>query len=386
MENTRIPYPELDTPATLIDLDKLESNIKEMAKISIESGVRLRPHVKVHTSAFIVGMQLDAGACGIEVSSVDQAIAFAKKGFTDMVIAHPFYGKHKLAKLRELLYMPNAKVAVVVDMLEQAETISKVGQEVGKKVPIIIKVEVGGDRFGVIPREPTVALAKEISMLPGVEFIGINTHEVYSRPSPDGLDEAAQDVLSIMNDTATLLKQSGLPTEHVSVGSSATWRAVCREIKGGNYLAVNEIHPGTCIIGSMIQVHRFAMTPDQCALSILADVMSISHEGHAVINVGIKTLGGDPLLQFSDRPDFYWKGKPSYAMVKGHPELWLGSLSAEVSRVFYRDSVKKLTLGERLELIPNNPFAVINAQDKLYGVRKSKIEKVIRVTGRGKGT
>ena len=54
--------------------------------------------------------------------------------------------------------------------------------------------------------------------------------------------------------------------------------------------------------------------------------------------------------------------------------------------MFYRDPEKRLSVGERLEIIPNNPYTVINTQDKLYGVRKGKIEKVIPVTGRGKGT
>jgi D-serine deaminase-like pyridoxal phosphate-dependent protein len=386
MVKQNIPYPELDTPVALLDMDKLEANIAEMTKLTAEAGVKLRPHIKVHESADIAKYQMDAGACGIEVGPVDQAIAMVEAGLNDVIIAHPFFGQHKLKKLKGLLEKPKTKVAVVIDMLEQAKGISQVGEMLGKKVPVLIKIEVGGNRYGVLPGEPVLSLAKEISRLSGVTLAGIYAHEVYAEPTTDKQDEVAHEVLQVMNETAILLKTEGLFIDHVSVGSSGTWRAVCKQIASGRYPEVNEIHPGTCIVGAMLSVGRFALTVDQCALSILTSVMSISHPGHAMLDCGLKTLGGDSLRQFSDRPDYLWDNKPSYGLIKGRPDLWLGSLSGEVSSVFYRDPVKKLSLGDRLEIIPNNPYPVINAQDKLYGVRKGKIEKVISVTGRGKGT
>lgn len=379
-------YLEIDTPAVLLDLDKLEANIKAMSRLVAEAGLRLRPHVKVHESADIAKLQMDAGACGIEVGPVDQALAMAEAGFNDIIIAHPFYGAHKLEKLKKLVQKPGVKVAVVFDMFEQAEGISQVGQALDKKVPVIIKLETGANRYGVQPGKAVVEMAKRIRSLPGINLIGIYAHEVYGGSTPDGLDSAAREVLVSTNDTAKLLKKEGFVLHHVSVGSSATWRAVCHQIKSGEYPEVNEIHPGSCIVGAILQVKRFAMREDQCALTILTSVMSISHPEHAVIDVGQKTMGADALIGFRDRPGFFWKDKPSYGAIKGRPDLYLGALHAEVSRVFYRDPTQKVKLGERFEIIPNNSFIVINTQEKLYGMRKGKLEKVILVTGRGRGT
>jgi D-serine deaminase-like pyridoxal phosphate-dependent protein len=39
-------YPFLDTPALVLDLDKMEANIKEMADVARDPGVKLRPHIK----------------------------------------------------------------------------------------------------------------------------------------------------------------------------------------------------------------------------------------------------------------------------------------------------------------------------------------------------
>ncbi len=101
-----IPYSSLDTPVVLLDMNKLEANIREMSQLVAEVGVKLRPHTKVHESALIAKMQIEAGACGIEVGAIGQAEAMAEGGIDDILIAHPFYGDHKLEILERLLNKP----------------------------------------------------------------------------------------------------------------------------------------------------------------------------------------------------------------------------------------------------------------------------------------
>ena len=386
MATYKILYPSLDTPCVLLDLDKLEANIKEMSHLASEAGVLLRPHIKVHQSAFIARLQMQVGAFGVEVGTIDQAEVFAKEGFDDILIAHPFYGHQKLAKLKGLLCQPSLKLTLIVDMLEQAKAISEVGQIVGRKVPIVLKIETGGDRYGVLPGKPALQMAIAISLLPGIDFKGIYAHEVYGGDTPDGANALTYEVASAISETAKMLKQAGVPTNHVSMGSSATYRATCNYIKQGKFPEITEIHPGSCIIGSMLHVRRFAITEDCCALTILTSVMSTSHPNHAVIDAGSKTLGSDPLIAFRDRPDFFWNGKPSYGAIRGRPDLWLGAMHAESARIFYMNPKKKLRLGERLEIIPNNPFIVSNIHDQWYGVRSGEVERMISVTGRGRGS
>ena len=86
MTEQNILYPTLDTPAVLVDMNKLEANIARMSKFAAEAGLRLRPHVKVHECAEIAKMQLDAGACGVDVGSMGQAEAMAEAGIADILI------------------------------------------------------------------------------------------------------------------------------------------------------------------------------------------------------------------------------------------------------------------------------------------------------------
>ncbi len=154
MIEQKIPYPFLDTPAVLVDLNTLEANIREMSQLAVEAGVGLRPYAKVHENVSIAKMQIDAGACGIEVGTVEQAEAMAEQGIDDIVIAHPgFYAGPKGDILKKLLNQSMLNVAVVVDMLEQAEIISQVTQAVGKEISVLIKIDLGrSSRYGVLPR------------------------------------------------------------------------------------------------------------------------------------------------------------------------------------------------------------------------------------------
>ena len=112
-----ISYSSLRTPAILLDLNKLEANIREMSQLAAEAGVKLKPHTKIHECVDIAKMQIEAGACGVEVGTVEQAEAMAEQRIDDVIVAHPaFYGGPKGEILKKLLSQPRLKLAVVVDM------------------------------------------------------------------------------------------------------------------------------------------------------------------------------------------------------------------------------------------------------------------------------
>ncbi len=387
MTEQKTPYPSLDTPAVLIDLNTLEANIKEMSKLAAEAGVRLRPHVKVHENASIAKMQIERGACGVEVGPVAQAEAMAEQGIDDIVIAHPgFYGGPKGEILKRLLSKPQLKLAVVMDMLEQAEIISQMAQAVGKKARVLIKVDLGrGSRYGVLPGEPVLNMAKQLRQLPGIDLIGIYGHEMGAKPTPEDKDETALEAATIMTENARMLRKEGIAIEHVSVGASPTFRSTCRFLKEGKFPEITEIHPGQCVIGDIMYMRSGGNVREACAVTVLTTVMSTSHPGWAIIDAGYKTFGADSLIARRDTPGFFWNGMPSFGSVQGRSDLWLGRLSAETSCLYYAVPEKTLRFGERLEIVPNNATLVINIHNQIYGVRNGVVEQVIPVTGRGRG-
>ena len=55
----------LETPALLVDLDRMERNLARAAAYTKEHGLALRPHVKTHKSPRIAAQQLALGAVGV---------------------------------------------------------------------------------------------------------------------------------------------------------------------------------------------------------------------------------------------------------------------------------------------------------------------------------
>ncbi len=385
-----ILYPELETPAVLLDLVKLEANINEMSRLAAEAGVKLRPHTKCHQSVEIAKMQIEAGACGIEVGPIEQAAPMAKGGIKDILVAHPFYGSHKLARLKALVSNPELKITVVVDMIEQAEAISQVGEAVGRKIPTFIKIDTGVDRYGVLPGEPALNLAKKLSQLPGIELVGMYAHESGVTPTQEGVDKAAFEVETAMVETVKLLRSNGLVIKDVAVGASPTFPSTCRYLKEGKFPEITELHPGARTIGDIRYMASFGTTREACALTVLTTVVSTSHPKHVVIDAGFKTFSSDVNIKRRDTPGFFWNGKPSYGSLQGRTDLWFGRVGAETGLLYYMaDNIKpekRLSLGDRLEIVPNDATTVVNIHETVYGVRNGRVESKITITGREQGS
>ena len=181
------------------------------------------------------------------------------------------------------------------------------------------------------------------------------------------------------------IRKEGIAVDHVSVGASPTFRSTCRFIREGKFPEITEIHPGQCVFGDIMYMRAGGNIREACAVTVLTTVTSTSHADWAIIDAGYKTFGADSLIAYRDTPGFFWNGKPSFGSVQGRTDLWLGRFSAETSCLYYTDPKKKLSFGERLEIVPNNATLVINIHDQIYGVRNGVVEKVMPVTGRGRG-
>ena len=387
MKPKDVPFEYLNTPCVLLNLDQLDANIREMTQHAVEAGVSLRPHTKVHQSAWIAKRQVQAGACGIEVGTIEQAEVMANEGLHNIVVGHPFCGGQKLEALKRIVSNPSNQLYLVVDMIEQAQGFAEVGCVVGRELPVLLKIDTGGSqRYGVPPGESAVQMAALLARTQGINLAGIYGHEQGAKNTEEGLSGKAFGDATMLCETAKAIRRAGFPLGHVSVGSSPTFRWTCRYIKQGKFPEITEIHPGNCVIGDIGYMMNGGNSRETCAVTILTSTMSVSHDMYAVLDAGVKTFGADSLISKRDTPGFFWQDMPSYGSVQGRPGLWLGRLNAEGSCIYYREPGERLTLGERLEIVPNNATLVINLHSSLYGVRNGAVEQVIMVTGRGAGS
>ncbi len=387
MAKGQLPVSAVDTPAIVVYLDVLEANIAEMSRLAREAGVKLRPHTKIHECPDIAKLQIAGGASGIEVGTIERAACMAAAGIDDILVAHPFFGDQRLKLLRRLLETPGLKLTVMVDMMEQARPIAQMGEALGRPISILLKINTGGNRFGVPPGEPALRMAQQLCRLPGIAFKGLYAHESGGKPTAESQAHLALEAATVMAETAGLLARAGIPPEHVSVGASPTLRATCALLKEQRFPEITEIHPGHCVMVDMWHVKAGVSPREACAAAILCTVMSAVDPRYVVIDAGYKTFGADSLIQYRDMPDFFWQERPSYGSVQGRPDLWVGRLSAETAGVQYMekhvDPQRRLRLGDRLEIVPNNATLAISMQENLYGVRRGVVERIFQVAGRG---
>src|SRR5262245_12310486 len=111
----------LDTPALLVDADRLERNVTRWQQVADAAGVKLRPHIKTHKSVSLAALQRDAGAHGIAVAKVGEAEVFADAGFDDIAIAYPVVGEAKWQRIAQLAQ--RARITVNVDSAAAVEGI-----------------------------------------------------------------------------------------------------------------------------------------------------------------------------------------------------------------------------------------------------------------------
>ena len=211
------PPEALATPAVVVDLDVLERNIQRMAARAREAGVGLRPHAKTHKSPAIASLQRSAGARGLSLAKVGEAELLAEAGFDDVFLAYPTVGEDKARRL--LALSDRLRLAVGVDSLDGARSLAEPFRAAGRTLDVMLKVDVGYGRVGVLP-EHAAALAAEVAELAGLRLRGVFTHagHGYLAESKDGGDLIARLEGERLVETAARLRGAGHAIAPVSVG------------------------------------------------------------------------------------------------------------------------------------------------------------------------
>lgn len=361
---------ELDTPAVLLHRGRLQKNIEEMAQFAQVNGLALRPHIKTHKMVEIAHMQLGAGAIGITTAKLGEAEVMAAHGVRNILIAYPILGEEKLSRLAHLQTV--AEVTTVIDGVAQAEALSRYALAHGLQFQVLIEVDTGLKRCGVLPGRDTLSLFRQVSGLPGVEVVGIMTHagHAYGAATPEEVVKIArQEGLDIV-ETAKLLRSEDLTVHQVSVGATPTVR------HSGRVTGVTEIRPGNYVFNDLTQIRLGVATEEQCSLRVAARIVSHPAKDRFVMDAGAKTLALDQGAHGT-------KGVAGFGQVIGHPELTITRLSEEHG-VIQITGPTGLRVGDIIEIIPNHSCPVVNLADHVIVVDDDGKKEVWKVAARGR--
>lgn len=358
-------FEHLETPSVVVDLDVVEANVRRMADRARKAGVRLRPHAKTHKIPELARLQLAAGAAGISLAKIGEAEVFAAVGFEDVFLAYPVVGAEKARRL--LALSDRMRLAIGADSVEGAASVGSVFHAAGRRIDVLLKVDCGYHRIGVAPeRAPEAAF--RLAELPGIALRGLFTHagHAYLARTPAAVEGIARSEGEILAGAAEAVRAAGFPVAEVSVGSTPTARGAM-SVRG-----VTECRPGNYVYHDASQVSLGTCTVEDCAMTVIATVVSVPAPDRAVLDCGSKTLSSDTL-----RPE-----GPGHGWILGRRSR-IEKLSEEhgVVRV---DPGESFRVGERVRVLPNHACVVSNLHDRVTLVRGDRVEGEWAVAARGR--
>ncbi|WP_233855697.1 DSD1 family PLP-dependent enzyme [Paraburkholderia sp. HD33-4] len=354
---------QIETPAALIDVARMQKNIARMQGRMNALGVAFRPHVKTSKCIDVVRAQIAAGARGITVSTLKEAEAFFAAGVDDILYAVSMVPS-KLPRALALRRQ-GCDLKLVVDNPTAASAIAAFGDQHGETFEVWIEVDTDGHRSGIQPEQQTLLEVGRILHENGVKVGGVMTHagSSYELNTPEALATLAEQERAGCVRAAERLREAGIACPAVSVGSTPTALAA-RHLEG-----VTEVRAGVYVLFDLVMHNVGVCTLDDIALSVLTTVIGHQEDkGWAILDAGWMALSRD--RGTSRQPHDFGYGQPCLLngtllpgyVVSGanqeHGILAAVPAQAEMQADAQPDDIaQRFPIGMKLRILPNHACA-----------------------------
>lgn len=356
----------LDTPALLVDLDRLERNIERMQSIVAGAGVALRPHVKTHKCPEIARLQAAAGARGVCCAKLGEAETMAAAGIDDLLVTTPIAGSAKLQRAVEIAR--RAKLSVVADDAEAIRALSQAAGAGGVSMSVVVEVNVGQDRCGVPPGVEAARLAQLVEKSPGLRFAGLQGYHgrLQGIASYEARRAEVRAALERLMVSVEQLRHHAIACSVLTGGGTGS-AALDVELRG-----LTELQPGSYVYmdssyGKLAWDMQGAPIPFEQSLSVLSSVVSRPVKERAVLDAGWKSLSCD-------------SGMPVVRGLAGTTFEFAGDEHGTLRGI----DAMNLRPGDRVELIPSHCDTTVNLYDRVLVCRGDVVVDAWTITGRGR--
>jgi len=360
-------YQELSTPMLTVDLDALERNLGRVADLCRRQGVGLRPHTKTHKSVEVSRLQLAQGAVGLTVAKVGEAEVMADAGFDDILVAFPIMGAEKLRRLATIARA--RRLLVSLDSESAAQELSRAAAAQNVTIGVLVEFDAGGRRCGLDPGPDLVVLAKAIEKLPGLKFRGLMSYFGNVWGTPEQRRAEAEHVAELVTRALAAFRAEQMPVEIVSGGSTPS-AEFAHLIPG-----LTEIRPGTYAYNDLNTYYQGACSLEDCAVRVVATVVSTAVPGRAIIDAGSKTLTSDVL---GSGP------KSGYGYIVEAPDVPIIKLNEEHGYLDLTQTKHAFQVGDVVTVIPNHVCVTVNMHDEIVTLRQGEAVGCWKVAARGK--
>jgi D-serine deaminase-like pyridoxal phosphate-dependent protein len=360
---------ELPTPALLVDLDAFEANVKLMAEHCKRAGCGFRPHAKTHKCPEIARRLVSAGALGATVATLPEAEAMVAGGIRGVLLTSPIVERNKIARMVELA-KKGGEVMLSVSHPREVELLGEATEANRVTLDVLVDLDVGDRRTGILPGKSAVELAQVIAKQKGLRLRGVQAYSGRSSHTKgfENRAKVSREAMTKAVETRDLIAKEGLDAPIVSGGSTGTYN-IDSEIRG-----VTELQVGSFIF--MDANYRAiggkngdkVYTDFQPSLFVLTTVVNTTHPELVSLDAGTKAFATD-VRELPEAKS--WEG-----VTYGRSGDEFGRLTPAVK------GAKLPRLGDRLEFIVSHCDPTVNLYDRIYAVRGDRVEEVWAVVAR----
>jgi D-serine deaminase-like pyridoxal phosphate-dependent protein len=353
----------LDTPRLVVDLARVEANIRRLQAEMDARGIALRPHAKTHKSVAIARMQLAAGACGLTVGTIGEAEVFAGAGIDDIFLAYPIWADGPKAARVRALHDALSAFRVGVDSVAGAAHLAAAVAGSGRPLRVLVEIDPGLRRSGVATPAAALDVARA-ARESGLLVEGVFSHGGHGY-RPGAAPAAGDDEIRSLAAAADTLLHEGFEISVISAGSTPTMLTAA----GGR---VTEMRAGTYVLGDRQQWLLGAIPVEGCAVVVAATVVSV-FDDRIVMDAGAKALT-------KDRAEWV----TGYGAVIGYPELVIDRVNDYHGVALVPPGAARPALGDVVAIVPNHACPVIDLVDDFVAVGADGSSQIWPVDARGR--
>ncbi|HEV3038722.1 MAG TPA: DSD1 family PLP-dependent enzyme [Candidatus Angelobacter sp.] len=357
---------QIATPAAVVDLDILEKNIATASELLKGRSVKLRPHSKSHKCSFLARLQVEAGVAGICCAKLGEAEAMAENGIQSILVTSPIFGQEAAARALQLASAVR-DFAVVVDSTSLVEQLGNESRARSFVLPVLIDVDVGQRRTGVVTSEQAVELARDIAKQPFLKLRGVQGYGG-SWQHIRGAEKRQAAVAEGMLKLATVvdaLRKEGFALSTVTGGGTGTLKTDLSQA------VLNECQPGSYIF--MDREYQEALRDDsprfETSLFVQAQVISANQSEYVTLDAGLKAFATD--------------GPTPRPASRGFENCEYKFFGDEFG-LLTKPRGLQIALGDRIEFEVPHCDPTVDRYDVLHLVRGSTLIEIVPIEGRGR--
>jgi D-serine deaminase-like pyridoxal phosphate-dependent protein len=292
------------SPALLFYKPLIEHNIAQAVALA-GSPERLRPHAKTHKTREIIRLEQAAGIAKHKCATLAEAEMIAGCGARDVFIAYNMVGPNcqRLARLAQKY--PDCRFSVTGDDAAALQALSEAAAGAGVTIDILLDLDVGQHRTGLLAGAAALALYEQVGRLPGLRPGGIHAYDGHNHQ--ESLEERQAAVSRLLGPVIELRAEflkKGLPVPRLVMAGTPTFPIYARlDIPG------LECSPGTFVLHDHGYGTKFTdLQSFVPAALLLTRVISRPTANRVTLDLGYKAVASDPpagkRLALLDVPDY----------------------------------------------------------------------------------